>query len=167
MKITKKIARDTDVGTSERAQQQGGVYIAPRQITEGGFAVVHGAQARIECVIDALREQHLLDGSEGAKADRVAVGRSRYQQALWLRELFMEAGLNPVHALDLNARGGQGDIPDAVAKARSLYNRTIRSLGAYGETVACFVCFDQFPKGEAGLNGLRKGLDRLCQARGA
>lgn len=154
-----------DLGTRERARQRGGLRVGARVQTDSGIVLHKGAIAEIECVLDALKDTGLLDGREGTKIDRAAVGRSRYEQGAWLRRLFLNAGLNPVHAMDLNVRGGSGEIDDSVARARMKYNRIVRELGPFAEAVTSFVCFDQVKRGEQHMTMLRKGLDRLCVLR--
>ncbi|MBL8643416.1 MAG: hypothetical protein JNK21_05750 [Rhodospirillaceae bacterium] len=133
-----------------------------------------GAAAAAECVLDALRDTGLLDGAEGTRADRSAVGRSRYEQGLWLRQLYFRAGLQALQALDMTragagAPGGPGggvaDISDETARARLRYNRTVRELGPFAEAVTSFVCCDRIRRGEPHLTMVRKGLDRLCVMR--
>lgn len=159
--------RDTvDLGTRERAHRQGGLAVGARVQTDGGIVVHHGAAARVECVLDALKEAGLLDGSEGGKVDRAAVARSRYEQGLWLRRLFQRAGLQPVRAFEPGTVRGTGDITDDMARARVRYNQTMRNLGDCGDTVVSFVCHDQVLRGEPSLRALRRGLDRLCVLRG-
>lgn len=161
-----------DIGPRERAHHQGGLRLGARVQTEAGIVLHQGAAASMECVLDALRDTGLLDGREGTKQDRATVGRSRYEQGVWLRCLFMRAGLNALHAMDLSTRSGThgingvADLPDDAARARMKYNRIIRELGPFGDAVTSFVCFDQFKRGEQHLAMLRKGLDRLCVVRG-
>jgi hypothetical protein len=157
-----------DLGTRERARHNGGLKVGARVQTDAGIVLHQGAAASMECVLDALRDTGLLDGVEGSKVDRAAVGRSRYDQGLWLRQLYFRAGLNTVHAMDITSRGrtGTGEISDEAARARMKYNRTVRDLGVFADAVTNFVCFDHIKRGEQHLNLLRKGLDRLCLVRG-
>ena len=163
-----------DLGSRERGRQQGGVRIGARVQTNAGVVRHQGAAASVECVLDALRDTGLLNGCEGTKQDRAAIGRSRYEQGLWLRQLYFRAGLNTVHAMDLAAHTmadrtpsqGDKDLTDDAARARMKYNRTVRELGPFSEAVTSFVCFDHVKRGEQHLSLLRKGLDRLCLVRG-
>ncbi|MDX2142990.1 MAG: hypothetical protein SFV19_06525 [Rhodospirillaceae bacterium] len=155
-----------DLGTVERGRHRGGVRVGARIQTEGGVVLHQGAAAKIDNVLDALKDTGLLDGAEGSRADRAAVARSRYEQGAWLRQLFLRAGLNTVHAMDLNAKRGSGEMDDGVARARMRYNKVVRELGPFGEATVGFVCFDHVRRGDAQLNLLRKGLDRLCVMRG-
>jgi hypothetical protein len=155
-----------DLGPTERARHRGGIRVGARLQTEGGMVLHQGAAAKIDNVLDALRETGLLDGAEGCRADRSAVGRSRYEQGAWLRQLFLRAGLNTVHAQDLNAKRGSGEMDDGTARARMRYNKVVRELGPFAEATIGFVCFDHVRRGDAELNLLRKGLDRLCAMRG-
>ncbi|MBL8630170.1 MAG: hypothetical protein JNM81_11105 [Rhodospirillaceae bacterium] len=166
-----------DLGPRERARHRGGLKLGARVQTDGGIVLHQGAAASVECVLDALRESGLLNGCEGAPHDRASVGRSRYEQGLWLRQLYFRAGLNSVRALDLASRGSgagsasarYGDhdfISDDAARARMKYNRVVRDLGGFADAVTSFVCFDQIKRGEQHLTLLRKGLDRLCALRG-
>ncbi len=159
-----------DLGTRERARQQGGVKIGARVQTDGGLVLHHGAAASVECVLDALRDTGLLDGCEGTKHDRANVGRSRYEQGVWLRQLYFRSGLNTLHAHDITSRGrghdSNDDISDETARARMKFNRVVRDLGVFSEAVQNFVCFDHIKRGEQHLTMLRKGLDRLCLVRG-
>ena len=93
------------------------------------------------------------------------MARSRYEQGQWLRQLFMRAGLNTVHAMDLNAKRGTGDISDDVARARMRYNRIVRELGLFASAVTDVVCHDEIKPGERQLALVRKGLDKLCILR--
>ncbi len=168
---TKRDNRETvDLGTRERMRHQGGVKIGARLQTDAGIVLHQGAAASVECVLDALRDTGLLDGVEGTKVDRVTVGRSRYEQGLWLRQLYFRAGLHSIHAHDITSRGrghdSTGDISDETARARMKYNRVVRDLGVFSEAVQNFVCFDHIKRGEQHLTLLRKGLDRLCVVRG-
>ncbi len=167
-----------DHGTKHRAQQQGGLRIGARIQTEAGIVLHRGAAARIECVLDALRETGLLNGAEGTKVDRVAVGRSRYEQWLWLRGLFMRAGLNGVHAMDHSSKTGSAPttaaasnsgitaISDEAARARMKFSRVVKELGPFADDVTAFACFDKIRRGDQHLAFLRKGLDKLCEMRG-
>jgi|GEM_PF-2770993 len=162
-----------DLGPRERAYRNGGLHIGARLQTDAGIVLHHGAAARVECVLDALRETGLLDGREGAKADRAAVGRSRYEQGQWLRRLFLRAGLNPVRAMDASSKtgavmaghSGVPEISDEAARARMKYNRIVRELGPFADDVTGFICFDKLRRGEQHLRMLRRGLDRLCVLR--
>ena len=131
-----------DVGTVERAHQRGGLRLGARVQTDAGIITHHGAAASVECVLDALRDTGLIDGCEGTKPDRNAVGRSRYEQGVWLRRLFFSAGLNTVHAMDLSSKTGSApsaghchDLRDDVARARMKYNRVVKELGPFAEAV--------------------------------
>jgi hypothetical protein len=160
-----------DMGSPERARHHGGIVRGARVHTGAGIVVHEGAAASIECVLDALRRTGLLNGSEGTPEDRTAVGRSRYDQGLWLRGLFLRAGLNGVQAMDISRKTGtpigpSGEISDDAARARMKYNRVIRELGPNAEAVTSFVCFDVIKRGGAMLTLLRQGLDKLCAMRG-
>jgi hypothetical protein len=170
-------SRDIDYGSQQRALHNGGVDIGARVQTNAGLVRHSGASARVECVLDALREAGLLEGHAGTKADRTAVGRSRYEQGAWLRALFLRAGLNGVRAQDMSTKTGAAPgagagsglgmvLSDDAARARLKYNNIVRELGPFAEDVTAFVCFDKIKRGTVHLSMLRKGLDRLCLIRG-
>lgn len=158
-----------DLGTSERNRRQGGLTVAPRSISDGGFTTSVGAQAIAECVLDALYVDGKLHGTQGARADRAGVAKSRYEQGKWLRELFIDAGLVPQRAANLNSSGGgRGGLSDSTEDARAKFNRVVRDvLKAYGNGTISVVCFDQIPNTAAALDLVQRGLDRLCEAKGA
>lgn len=165
-KMTSDETPSVDFGTPERAKHRGGISLNARLQTDAGIVTHQGAAVRIECVLDGLKETGLLDGDQGSRADRSAVGRTRYEQGLYLRELFLKAGLNPVKAMDPNALGGTpGAISDQMARSRMRFNQIIRGLGVYAPTVTAFVCHDEVTKGDMHLNNLRRGLDRLALMR--
>ena len=174
---TMEIASETpkqdavDMGTPERALQNGGLVRGGRVHTGAGIVLHEGTAAKVECVLDALRTTGLLNGHEGGFDDRRAVGRSRYDAGLWLRSIFLRAGLNSVQAMDVSRKtgnpiGAAGELSDEAARARQKYNRLIRELGPFAETVTAFVCFDTIKRGGQYLAMLRKGLDRLCSLKG-
>lgn len=153
-----------DTGPRERAQHGGGIRIAPRKLEDaGGINVSVGAQARYECVLDALLGEGMLDGTQGSKEDRRGIGRSRYEAGMKLRRLFVGAGLVGVRAFDPEAtRGKLLDIPDEVALARRGYNDLMRRLGAYGTIASGPCCFDVTPDNDRFLSNVRRALDELC-----
>lgn len=168
MHMNAKTIETNDVGTPERALRQGGISLAPRTISEGGIETSVGAQANAECVLDALYLSGQLNGTQGARADRAAVGKSRYQQGLWLRELSIDAGLVPMRAANINAGGGGGEMSDATADKRAQFTRTVRDvLKVFGNGTIAVVCFDQAADSPAKLSVVQSGLDRLCLERGA
>lgn len=152
-----------DTGPRERAQHAGGVKLAPRTVTEGGIETSVGAQATFECVLDALFESDQLLGSQGAKADRQAIARSRYEAGKRFRMLFIDAGLVPVKAFDIGGvRGKGGDITDKEAECRRRFNALVAKLGVLGPAASGVCCFDVTSEHPAWIGTVQRALDRLC-----
>lgn len=161
--------RGVDTGTTERARHGGGVHLAPRTVTEGGIETSVGAQALYECVLDRLLGPEpaigYLAGSQGTRADRAAVARSRFEAGMKLRRLFTDAGLVGMKAFDMDGGrgGGTSEISDKQALARRSYNELMRRLGTYGAVASGPCCFDQMPTHAAWLKRVQDALDRLCE----
>lgn len=159
--------QSVDTGNPGREKHRGGIFIAPRRQTEGGIVTDVGASVRFECALDELMgsdpAKGFLAGSEGAKRDREAVARSRYEAGMKLRRLFVKAGLVPVKSFDPNATGGGSGLSDAQEMARAKYNGYIRNLGQWGEIAAGAACYDLLPDNDRWRSNVRRALDRLCE----
>lgn len=161
--------------TKERRAQNGGVRVAPRNVSDGGIALDLGDTANVECALDALMGEDplrgALAGDQGCKADRVAVARSRKTAGLRLRSLFIDAGLVPVQAQTYQPRHGGGSdgeaMTDAQDRARSAYNRIIRAMGPWGEIAAGPCCYDLVPDNDRWRSNVRRALDKLCEVQGS
>lgn len=163
----KDLPKGVDTGTVERALQGGGVYLAPRSVTEGGIETSVGAKALYECILDRLLGPDpgigYLAGTQGSRADRAAVARSRYEAGMKMRRLFTDADLVGVKAFDPDGgRGGTGEISDRAAMARKNYNNLMRRLGERAAIASGVCCFDQMPGSERHMANVRSALDALC-----
>jgi hypothetical protein len=155
-----------DAGTVERSRQAGGVRIAARILSEGGIERAVGAQANIECALDALLGQdpikgHLA-GDQGCRADRKAVARSRYEAGIRLRRLFVDAGLVPTKAQDYQPRiagsGAGAELSEKQEAARHGFNRIMQRLGQWGEIPAGPCCYDLNPDNDRWRSNVRRAL---------
>jgi hypothetical protein len=154
-----------DLGPRERRNHGLGVEVGARIATEGGIVIHEGAKARAECVLDAMLELGILDGVEGGKDDRRAVGRTRHMAGMRYRRTFESAGLNQVQAMDvtIRAQAGSGQIPDAVASSLKKFNSTTSRLGAFKAVAMNVCCFNSAPNSQSIVSALKRALDRLCE----
>ncbi len=157
-----------DYGTFERHQRDGGVVRRARTVTSGGGTTSDGAQVVFECGLDRLlgkdpAKGHLM-GSQGAFTDRVLVARSRFNAGLRLRRVFLDAGLQQLHAQSYTAReGGDGEMSDRQALARRRFNHLMRRLGRWGQIAEAAACFDELRLDlPVWVSNVRTALDKLC-----
>lgn len=160
--------RGVDTGTVERTRHGGGVHLAPRTQSEGGIETSVGAQALYECALDRLLGPEpgigYLAGTQGSRADRAAVARSRFEAGMKMRRLFVDAGLVGMKAFDPDgARGGTGEMSDRQAMARRSYNDLMRRLGTQGAVASGPCCFDELPTNSVWLKRVTDALDKLCE----
>lgn len=166
----KDLPAGVDLGTSERRGHNGGVFLAPRTVTEGGISTSVGSQVLYECALDRLLGPEpaigYLAGTQGSRADRAAVARSRYEAGMKLRRLFVDAGLVGVKSFDPNGAGksAAGEISDKAAMARKNFNDLMRRLGQMGNVAAGPCCFDEYPNNPRWLANTLRALDQLCEA---
>jgi hypothetical protein len=158
-------AQSADFGPRERRQHHLGLTMGARVVTDGGMVVHEGAKANAECVLDAMLSLGILDGIEGGKEDRKAVGRSRHEAGMRYRRAFEAAGLQTVQAMDLEGKvsGSSPDIPDSVAQGRKRFNSATRRLGMFNQTAQNVCCFNFAPTSDTGINNTKRALDRLCE----
>ena len=156
--------RAVDLGTKERHKRGMGVEVGARVVTAGGVVVHDGAKAVAECILDGMLRMGMLEGIEGGHEDRKAVAQSRYLAGMRYRQIFEDAGLNTVQAMDLEAKaqGGAGEIPSNVAHKRKHFNEVTGKLGAYKFVMQNVCCYNQTPSDQAIINQTKTGLDRLC-----
>ena len=99
-------------------------------------------------LLDKLRDKGLLTVKQ-------------HDAGVWLASLRHSAGLEPRQISSYNPLGdGGGDISDAQAERRSLYNRAVRVMG--GDAVAVLAVLEG-SYSPAKLNAVRDGLTALSE----
>lgn len=135
--------------------------IIPREdgIDPRGDRVVHSREA-FDCPLDKLFATGRLGG--GDKAGR------RYNAGIWLRSLFLTAGIAPRVGMAYNVLGSRNGGGDSEAQDwnRKCYNDTLRDLRKWSMVLQSVCCYDNYPRSAGMSELLIEGLDALADLRG-
>lgn len=153
-----------DLGTSERADREGGIVVGARVISEGGVVLHQGARAANATIVEQMLREKFLLGTQGGKGEREAIASARFAAAERLQRMFHDAGLHELKAVNLNQQGHGGgeEISERADAARRRFNSVTRSLGQWMQCLTDIVLHNKAPASMVDVRNVCNALDRLC-----